>query len=47
MNLPQLYKSTQRKIDKLMTVRLRLARFLREKRMAEKLREEMLKKAGS
>lgn len=36
MRLQQLFKSTQRKIDDLPAVRLRLARYLRETRMARK-----------
>lgn len=37
MRLQQLFKSAQKKIDDLSHVRVRLARFLREQRMARKI----------
>lgn len=42
MKLQQLYKSTQRKIDTIQDVRKRLARCLREQRMARKTAAEYI-----
>jgi hypothetical protein len=42
MRSQQLYKSEQRKLEKLMETRLRLARCLREQRMGDKAAHEML-----
>lgn len=42
MKLQQLYKSTQRKIDTIQDVRLRLARCLREQRMGILAARELL-----
>ena len=38
--MQQLYKSEQRKLDKIMETRVRLARFLREQRLAKKAASE-------
>lgn len=46
MKAQQLYKSEQRKLDKLMETRLRLARCLREQRMGEKAVREVLAEVG-
>jgi hypothetical protein len=43
VKLQQLYKSTQRKIDNLSSTRVRLARLLREQRMARKAAHQMRK----
>lgn len=42
--IQQLFKSEQRKLDKLLETRLRLARCLREQRMGDKAAHELLAK---